>query len=117
MQNFWRDTPRRFVNSTEILQALKILLVFSPITYTLWKCGVVRADVEMLHLVALYPHLTIFEELHCHYLRGQAVQEDLNCMTLRMKAEIRYQLTCRHSATSHFAIVLLFGTNTVWLLP
>jgi len=59
MQAFWRDTPCRFVNSTEILQALKTLFVFSPITYTLGKCGIVRADVEMLHLVALYPHLTL----------------------------------------------------------
>lgn len=113
MQAFWRDTPCPFVNSTEILQALETLIVLSPITCILGKCGVVRADVGVLHLVAFYPHLTIFEELHCLYLRGQAVQEELNCVTLRMKAEIRYQLTCRHSSTSHLSIVLLFVTNTV----
>jgi hypothetical protein len=76
------------VNNTEVPQALETLFVFAPITYTLGKCGVVRADVGMLHLVALYPHLTTFEELHCLHLRGRAVKEELDCMTVRTKAEV-----------------------------
>jgi hypothetical protein len=88
MQVFWGDTAYRLVNNTEVSQVLEILFVFAPMTYTLGKCGVVRTDVGMLQLVAWYPQVTTFEELHCLHFRGQAVQEELDCMTLRMKAEI-----------------------------
>lgn len=88
IQVSWGDIACRLVNNTEVSQALETLFVFAPITYTLGKCGVVRADVGMLHLVAWYPQLMTFEELHCLHLRGQAFQEELDCMTVRMKAEI-----------------------------
>ena len=39
----------------------------------------------MLHFIALYPQLMTFEELHCLHLRGQAIQEVLNCVTLKIK--------------------------------
>jgi hypothetical protein len=69
IQVFCGDTPRRLVNSTDVSQALEILSVFAPNTYTLGKCGVVRADDGILHLVAWYPHLTTFEEQHYLHLR------------------------------------------------
>lgn len=89
MKHFWRDTPCRLVNGTEVSRALQTLFVFAPITYILGTCGVVRANLWMLYRVAWYPQLTIFQVLFCLHLRGQAVQGKLNCVTLRMKTEIR----------------------------
>jgi hypothetical protein len=69
IQIFWGDIPRRLVNSKDVSQALGTLSDFTPNTYTLGKCRVVRVVVEILYLVAWCPHLTTFEGLHFLHLR------------------------------------------------